>query len=117
MIEPGQSRIIHVKRIGSLRYECTMQNEQGLITHAIAKKEAVLRTKEACEMKKEFKAYIIDWQMPDMNGIETVRRIRKVIGNDTPIIILTAYDWTDIAEEAKEAGVTAFVSKPLWIMS
>lgn len=53
--------------------------------------------------------------MPDMNGIETVRRIRKVIGNDTPIIILTAYDWADIAEEAKEAGVTAFVSKPLFM--
>ena len=78
-------------------------------------KEAVLRAKEACEMKKEFKAYIIDWQMPDMNGIETVRRIRKVIGNDTPIIILTAYDWTDIEEEAREAGVTAFVSKPLFM--
>lgn len=78
-------------------------------------KEAVMRAKEACEMKKEFRAYIIDWQMPDMNGIETVRRIRKVIGNDTPIIILTAYDWTDIAEEAKEAGVTAFVSKPLFM--
>ena len=78
-------------------------------------KEAVLRAKEACEIKKEFKAYIIDWQMPDMNGIETVRRIRKVIGNDTPIIILTAYDWADIAEEAKEAGVTAFVSKPLFM--
>ena len=79
-------------------------------------KEAILRTKEACEMKKEFKAYIIDWQMPDMNGIETVRRIRKVIGNeDTPIIILTAYDWSDVEEEAKEAGVTAFVSKPLFM--
>ena len=78
-------------------------------------KEAILRAKEACEIKKEFKAYIIDWQMPDMNGIETVRRIRKVIGNDTPIIILTAYDWADIVEEAKEAGVTAFVSKPLFM--
>lgn len=78
-------------------------------------KEAVLRAKEACEIKKEFKAYIIDWQMPDMNGIETVRRIRRVIGNDAPIIILTAYDWADIAEEAKEAGVTAFVSKPLFM--
>ena len=78
-------------------------------------KEAVLRAKEACEMKKEFKVYIIDWQMPDMNGIETVRRIRRVIGADTPIIILTAYDWSDIAEEAKEAGVTAFVSKPLFM--
>ena len=78
-------------------------------------REAVLRAKEACEMKKEFRAYIIDLQMPDMNGIETVRRIRRVIGNDTPIIILTAYDWTDIAEEAKAAGVTAFVSKPLFM--
>ena len=55
-------------------------------------------------------------KMPDMNGIETVRRIRKVIENeDTPIIILTAYDWTDIEEEAKEAEVTAFVSKPLFM--
>lgn len=78
-------------------------------------KEAILRAKEAFEMKKEFKVYIIDLQMPDMNGIETVRRIRKVIGDDTPIIMLTAYDWADIAEEAKEAGVTAFVSKPLFM--
>ena len=78
-------------------------------------KEAVLRAREACDMKKDFKAYIIDWQMPDMNGIETVRRIRKVIGEETPIIILTAYDWADIEEEAKEAGVTAFVSKPLFM--
>ena len=78
-------------------------------------KEAVIRAKEAFNIKKEFKAYIIDWQLPDLNGIETVRRIRKVIGEDTPIIILTAYDWTDIAEEAREAGVTAFVSKPLFL--
>ena len=48
--------------------------------------------------------------MPDMNGIETVRRIRKVIGESVPIIILTAYDWADIEEEAKEAGVTAFAA-------
>ncbi len=78
-------------------------------------KEAVLKTKEACEMNKKFKAYIIDWQMPDISGVETVRRIRRVIGDDEPIIILTAYDWTEIADEAKEAGVTAFVSKPLFM--
>lgn len=78
-------------------------------------KEAVLRAKEAWDMKKEFKAYIIDWQMPDMNGIETVRRIRKIVEKDIPIIILTAYDWADIEEEAREAGVTAFVSKPLFM--
>ena len=53
--------------------------------------------------------------MPDMNGIETVRRIRKVIGDEVPIIIMTAYDWADIEDEAKEAGVTAFCNKPLFM--
>ena len=78
-------------------------------------KEAVIRAKEALDQADEFRVYIIDWLMPDLNGIETVRRIRKVIGDDTPIIILTAYDWADIADEAKEAGVTAFCSKPLFM--
>ena len=78
-------------------------------------KEAVLRAEEAHEQGKEFKVYIIDWLMPDMNGIETVRRIRKFIDPDTPIIILTAYDWSDVEQEAREAGVTAFVAKPLFM--
>ena len=78
-------------------------------------KEAVIRAKEAMDQADEFHVYIIDWLMPDLNGIETVRRIRKVIGDSTPIIILTAYDWADIEEEAKEAGVTAFCSKPLFM--
>ena len=59
--------------------------------------------------------YIIDWQMPEINGIETARKIRSAVGEDTPIIILTAYDWTDIEAEAKEAGVTAFCAKPLFM--
>ena len=50
-----------------------------------------------------------------MNGVEVVRRIKKEIGEDVPIIVLTAYDWSDIEEEAKEAGVTAFCSKPLFL--
>ena len=78
-------------------------------------KEAVVRAKEALDQADEFRVYIIDWLMPDQNGIETVRRIRKVIGSDAPIIILTAYDWADIEEEAREAGVTAFCSKPLFM--
>ena len=81
----------------------------------VSGKESIIRAKEAYEEGDEFKAYIIDWLMPDMNGIETVRRIRKVIGDSTPIIILTAYDWSDIEDEAREAGVTAFVSKPLFM--
>lgn len=78
-------------------------------------KEAVLRTKVAVEQGDEFGAYIIDWMMLDLNGIETVRRIRKLIGESKPIIILTAYDWADIEQEAREAGVTAFCSKPLFM--
>ncbi|XCP86848.1 response regulator [Roseburia hominis] len=78
-------------------------------------KEAILRTQLAIENDDEFSAYIIDWIMPDMNGIEAVRRIRALIGDSKPIIILTAYDWTEIEEEARKAGVTAFCSKPLFM--
>ena len=81
----------------------------------LSSKEAVLRTKVAVEQGDEFGAYIIDWMMPDLNGIETVRRIRKLIGESKPIIILTAYDWSDIEQEARETSVTAFCSKPLFM--
>lgn len=77
--------------------------------------EAILKAKEAFDENNAFKVFIIDWLMPDMNGIELVRRIRRVIDKDTPIIILSAYDWADIEQEAKEAGVTAFISKPIFM--
>ena len=78
-------------------------------------KEAVFRAKYATQQNDPFQVYIIDWLMPDMNGIEVVRRIRSEIGEQVPIIILTAYDWSDIEEEAREAGVTAFCAKPLFL--
>ncbi len=78
-------------------------------------KEAVIRTKEALKLGDQFHVYIIDWLMPDLNGIETVRRIRQVVGSNAPIIILSAYDWSDIEDEARRAGVTDFVSKPLFL--
>ena len=78
-------------------------------------KEAIVRAQDAAEMKDEYQVYIIDYLMPDMNGIETVRRIRKVISEEVPIIVLTAYDWADFEIEAREAGVTAFVSKPIFM--
>ncbi len=78
-------------------------------------KEAIVRAQDAAEMMDEYKVYIIDYLMPDMNGIETVRRIRKVISADVPIIVLTAYDWADFESEARQAGVTAFVSKPIFM--
>ena len=63
-------------------------------------KEAVLRARQSMELGDAFHAYIIDWRLPDMNGIEVTRQIRS-LGDDTPIIILTAYDWSDIEAEAK----------------
>lgn len=78
-------------------------------------REAVFRAQKAHNDGDPFYSYIIDWMMPQMDGIETVRRIRRVIGNEAPIIILTAYDWTDIEQEAREAGVTGFCNKPLFM--
>ena len=77
-------------------------------------KEAVLRARQSMEMGDVFHAYIIDWRLPDMNGIEVTRQIRS-LGDETPIIILTAYDWSDIEVEARAAGVTAFCAKPMFM--
>lgn len=78
-------------------------------------KEAVLRTRQAIMRDDQYFVYIIDWLLPDMNGVEVTRRIRQETGKDVPIIVLTAYDWADIEEEARDAGVTAFCSKPLFL--
>lgn len=78
-------------------------------------KEAVLRTHQAVTRKDFYSVYIIDWLLPDMNGVEVARRVQKETGGNVPIIVLTAYNWEDIEDEAKEAGVTAFCSKPLFL--
>ena len=78
-------------------------------------REAAYRAKLACEEGDSYHTYIIDWQMPETSGVETARKIRSAVGGDVPIIILTAYDWTDIEEEARAAGVTAFCAKPLFM--
>lgn len=78
-------------------------------------KEAILRTRQAVMRKDSYRVYIIDWTLPDMNGIEVARRIRKETGRDIPIVVLTAYDWSEIEDEALEAGITAFCSKPLFL--
>ena len=78
-------------------------------------KEAVLRTRQAAMREDNYGVYIIDWLLPDMNGVEVARRIRKETGGRGPVIVLTAYDWSDIEEEAREAGVAAFCSKPLFL--
>ncbi|MDE7331097.1 MAG: response regulator [Lachnospiraceae bacterium] len=78
-------------------------------------REAAYRAKIAYDEGDSYHTYIIDWQMPEVSGVETARRIRSAVGEEAPIIILTAYDWSDIEEEAREAGVTAFCAKPLFM--
>lgn len=78
-------------------------------------REAIYRAQAAEDEKDPFQTYIIDWQMPEMNGVDTARRIIEMTSGNRPIIILTAYEWGDIEEKARKIGVTAFCSKPLFM--
>ena len=64
--------------------------------------------------REDYDLILIDWKMPEMDGVETTRQIRSIVGSDTPIIILTSFNWDEIADEAKDAGVDTFVPKPLF---
>lgn len=76
--------------------------------------QAVEEVKKALETGKHFNIALIDWKMPDIDGIETTRRIRRLVGTETMIIIISAYDWSRIEEQAREAGADHFISKPLF---
>ena len=93
----------------------TMLKQMGMRSEwTTSPREAVFRAGRALD-DDPFSAYIVDWLMPDQNGIETVRQIRRVVGHTAPVIILTAYDYSDIEQEAKAAGVTTFCTKPLFM--
>ena len=81
---------------------------------ALSGREAIARTTEAVDLADPFEVYIVDWAMPGLSGIDTVRQIRRIVGEDSPIILMSAYDWSDIEQEARQAGVTGFISKPLF---
>ena len=78
-------------------------------------REAELRARKACEEEDPFHTCILDLNMPELSGIEIARKLRRTVGEDVPIILMTAYDWEDVEAEAKEAGVTAFCGKPLFM--
>jgi signal transduction histidine kinase/CheY-like chemotaxis protein len=81
----------------------------------VSGKEAMVRIEEALKLKDDYGVFIIDLLMPDLNGVETVRRIRRLVGPDPIIIIMTAYDWSDMEEEAREAAVSDFIAKPVFL--
>ncbi len=82
--------------------------------YVLSGREAVSKTVEAHDSGRGYSALILDWKMPGMDGVETAREIRKKIGDELPILILSAYDWTDIEAEARQAGIQAFIEKPLF---
>lgn len=79
--------------------------------------EAVDEIRAAHEAANEYDVCLIDWQMPAMDGLETIRQIRAIVGPDTLIIIITAYDYSQIEMEAREAGANLFLAKPLFASS
>ncbi|MGN1041009.1 MAG: response regulator, partial [Candidatus Fimimonas sp.] len=92
-----------------------MLNDLGMTADGVLTGlEAVERVVERHNQKRDYFACIIDWKMPDMDGIATTKAIRKAVGGEVPIIIISAYDWSDIEQEARAAGATAFISKPLF---
>ena len=76
--------------------------------------EAVEMVKLRHARMESYNLILVDWKMPEMDGVETTKRIREIVGNESAIIILTAYKWDDVLEEATEAGVDSFISKPLF---
>ncbi len=78
-------------------------------------REAAYRANMALDEGDPYHTFLVDWQMPETSGVETTMKIRSLVGSEVPIIILTAYDWSDIEEEAKVAGVSAFCAKPLFM--
>lgn len=77
-------------------------------------REAVKRTQIAAKHNDPFDLYIIDWQMPDMDGVKVARQLRELAGVQVPVVVLTAYDWSEIESEAKEVGINGFLAKPLF---
>ncbi len=76
--------------------------------------EALEKARHRHEAGKDYDVIILDWKMPDMNGVETIRRIRTEVDAGIPILLTSAYDWSDIEDEAKEAGANGFIGKPLF---
>jgi CheY-like chemotaxis protein len=112
----GQRVLVIDDDLNSCQSVAGMLHQLGLEAEwTVYGEDGVDRTKKAVEAGNPYRIYIVDWKMADMNGIETARQIRQIVGKDAPIIMLSAYDWADIEAQAQDVGVTCFVRKPLFI--
>ncbi len=97
-----ESAVVSLKSIG-VKAEWTLDGET-----------AVKMVMKHHERHDDYQIILIDWKLPGMNGIETARKISQCVGEDIPILLISAYDWADIENEAREAGIDGFISKPLF---
>ena len=99
----------------ALEHALLVLGHAGIACDTALSGEEALRMVELRQARREaYNLILVDWKMPDMDGIETTRRIRRIVGRDSAIVILTSYNWDDIEEEARFAGVDSFVPKPLF---
>ena len=76
--------------------------------------EAMAKVEERHKRHDDYQIILLDWKMPEMDGITVARKIRERYGDDIPILLISAYDWSEIEDEAREAGIAGFISKPLF---
>ena len=87
------------------------------VEYALNGKAALDMVKQAEKAGRPYHIVLLDWKMPGMDGVETARKIRREISDSVPLLILSSYDWPEIEEEAREAGVDSFLSKPFFLTS
>lgn len=97
-----ESAVLSLESIG-IRAEWTLDGESALKLVA-----------ERHKTHRDYQVILLDWKLPGMDGIETARRIRSQLDKDIPILLISAYDWSEIEEEARAAGISGFISKPLF---
>lgn len=99
----------------SCESSCEMLKSLGMdAEYVLSGEAAVNRISQAAEQGRNFAVVVLDWKMPEKDGLETAKEIRRIFGGDISIIILSAYDWADIESEAEDVGVDAFIGKPLF---
>ena len=98
-----------------LDVQAMMQGTGVDVSYETERKAGVEAVTRALEKNEGFHVILMDWIMPGMGGVETVRQIRSRVGEDVPVIVMTSYDWSEIEDEARSAGVDAFMPKPFFV--
>ena len=113
----GISRLLVVddEEISCQSVRMTMEGTGVQVDYTLEGREAVDMVRRSEEEGRLYHVVLLDWKMPGMDGVETARRIRQAVPKDIPILVLTSYDWVDIEEEAREAGIDAIMPKPFFL--